>query len=494
MPEHIRAITSPRVIAVEQDLTRRLATRGQDGQPDRYALIERRLMEGLDRDQRRVLASLVTCRSLLVVEGAAGAGKTTTLAAARATLEAQGRRMVVATPTRKAAQVAANEIGAGAHSVAWLLHQWGFRWDQDGHWGRVAADPSPEATLAPGDLLVVDEAGMLDQDTARALLSLVDGLQVRLALVGDRHQLPAVGRGGVLDLAVRYAPDSCIDVESVHRFADHAYADLSLRMRRGESPGEVFDELVTRGEVVVHPSEAERLYTLAAAGSRADPPLVVADTREQVAAINALVHDVRLSTREVSPRGVVTAAGAEIGVGDRIATRRNDPTLDVANREVWTVTGQGADGSLTVRGRAGSRHLPADYVDTSVELAYATTAYGAQGETVSTAHVLIGDHTGAASAYVGMTRGRDHNVAHLVAESLEDGRRQWIEVFGRDRADLGPAHAARQAAQDLERYGPSVPRPRPALASPGVDAARRRHQEDVTHHRTDRSQGYGIGI
>ena len=43
---------------------------------------------------------------------------------------------------------------------------------------------------------------MLDQDTARALLTVADECQVRVALLGDRHQLAAVGRGGVLDLAV----------------------------------------------------------------------------------------------------------------------------------------------------------------------------------------------------------------------------------------------------------------------------------------------------
>ena len=55
--------------------------------------------------------------------------------------------------------------------------------------------------------------------------------------------------------------------------------------------------------------------------------------------------------------------------------------------------------------------------------------------------MLVGEHTGAASAYVGMTRGRERNVAHLVAESVDDARKQWFDVFGRDRADLGPAHA-----------------------------------------------------
>ena len=81
-----------------------------------------------------------------------------------------------------------------------------------------------------------------------------------------------------------------------------------------------------------------------------------------------------------------------------------------------------------------------------VGLAYATTVYGAQGEAVPACHVVVGEHTGASSAYVGMTRGHDGNVAHLTAVSAEDARSQWIGVFGRDRADLGPAHAAVRAA------------------------------------------------
>ena len=70
---------------------------------------------------------------------------------------------------------------------------------------------------------------------------------------------------------------------------------------------------------------------------------------------------------------------------------------------------------------------------------------------------MLGEHTSAASAYVAMTRGRDNNIAHLVAEDVDDARRQWEEVFGRDRADLGPAAAAEQAAEDIERYGTQKP-------------------------------------
>jgi hypothetical protein len=136
-----------------------------------------------------------------------------------------------------------------------------------------------------------------------------------------------------------------------------------------------------------------------------------------------------------------------------------------------------------------------------VELAYATTAYGAQGSTVPTAHVLVGDHTGASSAYVGMTRGRDHNTAHLVAPSPAEARRQWIDAFSRDRADLGPTHAALRAIEDIERYGPDAPHDarRRRLLSPAEverrDLERRRQSAaglDYTRPSCPRSPGIGF--
>ncbi len=152
-----------------------------------------------------------------------------------------------------------------------------------------------------------------------------------------------------------------------------------------------------------------------------------------------------------------TAAGERIGVGDRVATRRNDTALKVANRDQWTVTDVHSDGGIAIAGAHGGRILPPEYVRAHVELAYASTVHGAQGDTTTTAHVVIGEHSSAAATYVGMTRGRENNVAHLVAETVEDARQQWIAVFGRDRADLGPAHAAQLAAREAERYAPQRP-------------------------------------
>jgi exodeoxyribonuclease V alpha subunit len=486
VPEHVRSLTSERVLAVEADLVDSVVARSARPVSDAVRV---RGIDHLDPSQRRVVAALTGDAGLLVIEGAAGTGKTTTLAAARDALDASDRRLVVVTPTLKAAQAARQQVGADAFSAAWLIHQHGYRWDEDGHWTRVDTAPDARARLLPGDVLLVDEAGMLDQDTARAVFAIADRAHAVVALLGDRHQLPAVGRGGVLDLAARWVhPAAHHELESVHRFSDPAYGDLSLLMRTGERSGEVFDALLERGQVVLHASEVERTAALATIGATParngavdGDQLIIADTRDQVGALNAAIRDHRHSTApplggQASERvgEPITRRGERIGLGDRVATRRNDRDLAVANRDTWTVAGIGEDGSLLVTGGPGQRALPAGYVREHVELAFTTTAYGAQGETVGTAHFALGETTGAASAYVAMTRGRHSNVAHMVAETVDDARNQWVEVFSRDRADLGPRHAAQRAADDIERYGPHAPsRPVGLQAAMPRDEARR---------------------
>jgi exodeoxyribonuclease V alpha subunit len=482
VPEHVRSLSSPQVLEVEADFIARIARRSS--QPARRVHIGGRGLARVDPAQAAVVSVLAGDGPLVVVEGAAGAGKTTALRSTHELLARRGRRLLVVTPTLKAAEVAAAETGADGHSAAWLIHQHGWRWDDDGHWTRQP-NPTPDqgALLRAGDLLLVDEAGMLDQDTARALLTIADETGARVALVGDRHQLPAVGRGGVLDHAAAWAhPTAVVTLETVHRFADPDYAALSLRMRTGDNPEAVFDALHRRGQIVIHSSQPERTTTLAEAGAAGEA--VIADTRQQVADLNAAIRE-RNKRADNGRSEVTTARGERLGLGDRVATRRNDVDLQVTNRQTWTVTGIGEDGSLALRGRGTDREVPAEYANRFVELAYATTVHGAQGETVDRAHVAVGEHTGAAAAYVAMTRGQNRNTAHLVADTFEDARRQWVEVFARDRADLGPAHATRQAIEAVDRYGPQKRR-RP------VDQPVDRPVEEL--RRAVPAYGAGIGI
>jgi hypothetical protein len=560
VPKHIRAWTSPAVLEVEADLAGRLAARAaHDTDPAQNDPLTPRvdgvtplfdeevtpvgvgvtplaggvtprgtpgvtpLRSGvtppshaaagrLDAGQAAAAVVLAGDRRFVLVEGAAGAGKTTTLAATRDLLAAQGRRLVVVTPTLKAAQAAGREVGAAAGSAAGLAYQYGWRWDDDGAWtrllpgqvdpaaGRVFTGPSDAARLRAGDLLVVDEAGMLDQDTARALLTVADEAGVRVALLGDRHQLPAVGRGGVLDLAAQPVdPTGHLTLDEIHRFVrpdqtgdlipDREYGELTLAMRAGADPGGVFDALVARGQIEVHYGEEERRWALAevigdahTAGQRL---AVVVDTREQAYELNAAIRGYLSAVGWYYDTPTTPARGGQpVGPGDLIVTRRNDRTLGVSNRDTWTITAVHPDGSLTVTpgvtpaaagtggvprgvtpgvtpGPGPARVLPAGYVREHVELAYASTAHGVQGDTVTAAHLVVGEHTGAASAYVGMTRGRHANTAHLIAADLADAREQWIAAFGRDNADLGPGQAGKAAARAAADFAPA-PVPVPA--------------------------------
>lgn len=112
------------------------------------------------------------------------------------------------TPTRKAADVARQELGIPADSVAAVVYAHGFRWNSDGVWARLAPGdtdpdtgmsyrgPAEQSRLAPGERVVIDEAGMLDQDIALALLTVADEHGATLALVGDRHSSPRSAAAG----------------------------------------------------------------------------------------------------------------------------------------------------------------------------------------------------------------------------------------------------------------------------------------------------------
>ncbi|MEA5456822.1 MobF family relaxase [Sinomonas sp. JGH33] len=473
-PEHVAHLTSVSVIGAETELRDLLAARVADAEPERPSLGGLAQADGLDPDQREAAAAVASRDPLVVVEGAAGAGKTTMLAAAIAASEREGRPVRVVAPTKKAAQVAAEELDVPADSVAALVHAHGWRWNADGVWTRLAPgaiDPetgrsyngSPAAVrIGRGERIVVDEAGMLDQDTALALFTLAKESDATVALVGDRAQLPSVGRGGVLDMAAQLRGRTWL-MTSVHRFADPAYADLTIAMRDGRDPGAVFDQLTALGLVRIH-ADADDAQAHIAVTARDGDAITVA-TIEEATALNERIRARRMEQGVVD--GTRTATGSDrlsIGSGDLIQTRRNETRLGVANRQTWTVQQVEADGSLWARETGTGRrsntsvHLPADYVAEHAHLAYAATAYGAQGATVTTSHTLLTDQTSAAAVYVGMTRGRQENLLHVVAGDPADAREQFTAAMGRDRADRGLAVAtdrAQEAVRSLVDDGPA---------------------------------------
>lgn len=472
-PEYVAHLTTPHVVAVEMQLRERLTARATDGTgrvPDVTRLAH---LHHLDPEQAQAAAAVAGTDPLLIVEGAAGAGKTTMLGAAIEAATADGRRTRIVTPTKKAADVAARELGVSADSVAKLVHEHGWRWNRDGVWSRLAsgdADPETGATytgpsaaaqLAQGERIVVDEAGMLDQDTALALLTVADEAGATLALVGDRAQLPAVGRGGVLDIAAHVA-GRVYDMTTVHRFTDPEYAALTVQMRRGEHPALLFDRLHALGLIELHDGTEAVQDAIARDAQSGDA--ITAATNDEAREVNERIREGRVRASLVDDHRTTTGSdGLSIGAGDLIQTRQNDSDVQVANRQTWAVQSVGHDGTVwakehgTGRRRERTVRLPAEYVAEHTHLAYASTAYGVQGATVPASHTILSDALDASGVYVGMTRGRGTNRLHIVAADLDDAREQFTAALERDRADRGLAaatQAAREAVAGLTANGP----------------------------------------
>ncbi|WP_447589454.1 MobF family relaxase [Microbacterium lacticum] len=463
MPEHVAHLTSLSVVAAETALRDQLTAATPQREPKHPNVTEAAHAAGLDEGQAVAAAAVASTDPLVIVEGAAGSGKTTMLRTAITVAAEQRRASRVVAPTKKAAQVAEEELGVPATSVAALVYAHGWRWNRDGVWtrlsvsdldpdsGRTYSGPPDDAVLSRGERVIVDEAGMLDQDTAHALLTVTAEAGATVALVGDRAQLPAVGRGGVLDMAAQIRSRT-YDMTELHRFTNPDYAALTLAMRDRQNPGEVFDQLAAMGLVTLHVDD-EHAREHIAVNTRDGEAITVA-TNDQAAELNERIHTRRIVRGEVD--NAVTATGSDglpIGAGDLIQTRRNDNDLGVANRQQWIAQQVTDDGTVYARevgsGRKNPRTvtLPSEYVAEHAHLSYAATAYGVQGATVTASHTVLSEATSAAGVYVGMTRGRETNRLHVVADGISDARARFIKAMERDPADRGLDHATAQAVE-----------------------------------------------
>jgi len=122
-----------------------------------------------------------------LLTGGPGVGKTTLVKLVVRLAEAGGARVVLASPTGRAAKRLAEATGREASTVHRLLG-----WE--GGEGRFAFHARRPLEA---DLVVVDEISMLDLVLAHHLVKAVQP-PTRLVLVGDPHQLPSVSAGNVL--------------------------------------------------------------------------------------------------------------------------------------------------------------------------------------------------------------------------------------------------------------------------------------------------------
>lgn len=127
---------------------------------------------------------------IMVLTGGPGTGKTTLIRAILKIREARGYRVMLAAPTGRAAKRMTDATGHEAKTIHRMLEYIG---NSGSSGGFMRNDSNPLEC----DLLIVDEASMIDQILFHHLLKAIPK-GASLIFVGDVNQLPSVGAGNVL--------------------------------------------------------------------------------------------------------------------------------------------------------------------------------------------------------------------------------------------------------------------------------------------------------
>lgn len=376
----------------------------------------------LPAGQEAMARAFATSDKFLVVGiGAAGAGKTSSTRLAVDAIEASGNRVIGMAPTAAAAAVMRSGMRINADTVDKILTDWQS--------GKKSLD------VRPGDVLLVDEAGMIATPKMEKIITLAQERGALVRALGDYRQLSAVGSGGALRLVDREI--GAVHLDELFRFKspEEAAATLSLREPPLVGTDKPFEFYKDNGRIVAGDADTmiEDVFRKYSADVTAGKQsIMIASTNETVTRLNDLAQAHAIEHGQVS-----TGAGAvalhnssRAHVGDTIVTRKNARRLVVnsgqdfvKNGDLWRVTDLHDDGRITAQHiqHGGKVTLPAHYVEQSVELGYASTIHRAQGSTVDTAHALVDASTDRAGAYVALTRGRENNQLYV---SLADGEKR----------------------------------------------------------------------
>ncbi|SHK46485.1 Ti-type conjugative transfer relaxase TraA [Roseomonas rosea] len=423
---------------------------------------------------------------LALVVGYAGTGKSAMLGAAREAWRAAGYNVRGAALSGIAAE--GLEAGSGIPSRTLASLEWGWREGRE-------AD-----RLTSRDVLVVDEAGMVGSRQLERVLTHAREAGAKVVLVGDPEQLQAIEAGAAFRaLAERHG---AAEIAEVRRQREGWQRDATRELATGRT-GAALDRYEVAGMVRGHVTgdEARAAVVAGWAAERRESPhqsrIMLAHTRADVAALNALARERLREAEELGPeRAVATENGPRaMAAGDRVMFLRNERALGaqadgrggaaVKNGTLGTVLAVEAGGErLTVAldgagGQAGKGEAVTFYLRDygHLEHGYAATVHKAQGVTVDRAHVLAGAGMDRHAAYVALTRHREGVQFHWSTEAFAS-REGLARILSRERAkdtalDYAGPKEEREAARFAKRrgFGPLAPASEIAVRRPEAERA-----------------------
>jgi conjugative relaxase-like TrwC/TraI family protein len=409
------------------ELEQGILARAWEGKEDRshvldpetvHAAIERREREqgfGFSPEQLAAIEYMTRTEGRTkIVQGHAGAGKSTALVPVRYGYEEAGFEVIGCALQGKTAKLMENETGIKSQTIASLLR------DLEGYDRDDGTRADPTRKLSAKSVIVVDEAMMCDTRTLDRLQALAHAAGAKLELVGDDRQVPPVAAGSPVKGLMK-------KIEFVELTENRRQkADWQKQASREIRDGKVKEALEKYAQAGMITIAKDRDHAMAATVGKwaqdfnpeARASLLTAYRKVDVAELNARAR------AAIQEKGLLDGIRAEVktstGIkefqgGDRIYFSRNNKTMGVMNGETGTLKeiAQDSNGTWLFHVRMDSgKDLSFDPLRYEhFQHGYAITINKSQGETGSQTYNYIG-FQGLEQLYVQLTRHKDG--AHMV--------------------------------------------------------------------------------
>lgn len=323
----------------------------------------------LTEDQRTALSTVMT-NPVTVITGGPGTGKTTTVRGIINLFEGMDKKVILAAPTGRAAKRMTDLAGAEAKTIHRLL---GY------NMGRGYRNKKFN-----GDILVIDEASMLEQVLFNHLLdALNEGTKV--VLVGDTNQLPPIGAGDVLNDLINSGTVPVITLrENFRQKAGSMIASTAEAIKAGKQPpepdGSDFILINEKNDEKIH----ERIFSLIGEELPQrygiQPKDIQLVTPQNDGPLGAKLLNLEIQER-VNPNAPEIKRGLKrFRLGDRVMQTSNSSQHNVYNGETGWISAINTDRQeLEVTFNDGKKLIYPKERLRELNLAYAMTVHKLQG-------------------------------------------------------------------------------------------------------------------
>ncbi|AOU32774.1 TPA: Ti-type conjugative transfer relaxase TraA [Legionella pneumophila subsp. pneumophila] len=350
----------------------------------------------LSDEQLEAVRYITEGSQISVVIGRPGTGKSYLLKPIKEHYEQHNYRVIGAALSGKVAKSLQTDTGIASSTIASLTY-------------KLA---NQQLKLNSNDVLIIDEAGMVDFASMALLIREAKKAGSKVILVGDPDQLKPIHKGEIFRGIA--AITGYIELEHIKRQNDLGDRLASMNMAKGMI-AEAVDHYHEKGAIVFSETTETAAQNLIQewqadiTNTNLQDSVVLAFTRASVSYLNEQAR-LALKQKQILGQEEITFQGFEkplkIAIGERLLFRQNDKTLGVRNGDLGTVQSIKSN-QLQIKLDSGELlTIPCSY--TKMDYGYALTVHKSQGMTVKHSKVLIDSkYWDRHLSFVAMTRHKD---------------------------------------------------------------------------------------